>query len=184
MATRKNETAPETEEVKQEQAPEQEQKNDQNLASEVETLKSQYDELKALLQQAIVAMSQSAEKIPDTKAEEAAPVQDMTGESMAEDEGTEWEEYETVRTYRALPGQEKSIVVSVNDRNVQIPLDGREYRVRKPHAEIFRQSMDAAMAADKFAESVPHNAEPEGYDDLKRQLADLRGKLKEYGVNV
>ena len=69
MATRKNTTAPEAEELKQDAAPaaepEQETKQDQDLAKEVDELKGQYTELKALLQQAIMAMSKTAEKTPE-----------------------------------------------------------------------------------------------------------------------
>lgn len=184
MATRnKAATNPEAEE--QNQAPATEPAQEDNLAKEVEELKSQYSDLKLLLQQAIATMTQTAEEKP-----KAAPVNDKTevldiiGNSQADDEGTEWEEYETVRTTRAMKGQEKSIVVSVNDRNVQIPLDGRAYRLRKPHAEAFLQAMDANVAAEEFAESVPNEAAPASYDALVKQLADLRGKLKEFGVNV
>lgn len=188
MATRKNTTAPEAEEMKQDAAqaaqPEQETKQDQDLAKEVDELKGQYTELKALLQQAIMAMSKTAEKAPETPAEDKNAVQDMTGASQAEDEGTEWEEYETVRTIRAQKGQEKSVVVSVNDRNVQIPLDGRAYRLRKPHAEVFLQMMDANVAAEEFADNVPNQAAPGSYDELVKQLADLKVKLKGFGVEV
>lgn len=199
MATRtRNNTAPEAEELKQEAAPaaepekdaapaaepEQETKQDQDLAKEVDELKEQYTELKALLQQAIMAMSKTAEKTPEKPAEDKNAVQDMTGASQAEDEGTEWEEYETVRTIRAQKGQEKSVVVSVNDRNVQIPLDGRAYRLRKPHAEVFLQMMDANVAAEEFADNVPNQAAPGSYEELVKQLADLKVKLKGFGVEV
>ena len=135
MATREKKTteanAPETEAQEiTKQETEQEPVNNGNLAEDVETLKNQYTELKTLLQQAIAAMSRAAEDKPADPAEDKNAVQDMTGVSMAEDAGTEWEEYETVRTIRAQKGQEKSVVVSVNDRNVQIPLDGRAYRLR------------------------------------------------------
>ena len=192
MATRETKTtkAQETEELKQAQAaeaeaaPEAPEAENKDLANEVETLKGQYSELKALLQQAIAAMSKTAEEKPKQQAEDKNAVLDMTGVSMAEDEGTEWEEYETVRTIRAQKGQEKSVVISVNDRNVQIPLDGRAYRLRKPHAEIFLQSMDADVAAQEFADSVPNEAAPANYEALVKQLADLKARLKDYGVNV
>lgn len=185
MATRNKEaTIPETEEQKKpaEQAAEQEQ--DTKLAQEVEELKAQYTDLKALLQQAISAMAKTAEAKPAAPAQDKTEVLDMTGATMAEDEGTEWEEYETVRTIRASKGQEKSIVVSVNDRNVQIPLDGKAYRLRKPHAEIFLQSMDANVAAEEFAENVPNEAAPQSYADLVKQISELKVALKGFGVNV
>lgn len=188
MATKEKDTnkaaAPETEEQEAKQATEQAPAEKENLAEDVETLKTQYTELKALLQQAIAAMTKTAEEKPAAPEDDKNAVQDMTGVSMADDVGTEWDEYETVRTIRAQKGQEKSVVVSVNDRNVQIPLDGRAYRLRKPHAEVFLQSMDANVAAEEFAESVPNEAAPADYNDLVKQLADLKIKLKDFGVNV
>ena len=188
MATR-NRAAVNPEAEEQNQAPAEEQAAEQaqgeNLAKEVEELKAQYTDLKALLQQAISAMAKTAEEKPAAEqAKDKTEVLDMTGASMAEDEGTEWEEYETVRTTRATKGQEKSIVVSVNDRNVQIPLDGRAYKLRKPHAEIFNQAMDANAAAEDFADSVPNEAAPASYEALVKQIADLKVALKGFGVNV
>lgn len=187
MATKEKDTtktnAPETEEQEAKQVTEQAPAGE-TLAEDVETLKTQYIELKNLLQQAIAAMTKTAEQEPAKPAEDKNTVQDMTGVSMAEDAGTAWDEYETVRTIRAQKGQEKSVVVSVNDRNVQIPLDGKAYRLRKPHAEVFLQMMDANVAAEEFAESVPNEAAPANYNDLVKQLADLKGKLKDFGVNV
>ena len=46
------------------------------------------------------------------------------------------------------------------------------------------QSMDAAVAAEEFADSVPNEAAPANYDELVRQLAELKVKLKGFGVNV
>lgn len=188
MATRnKAAVNPEAEEQNQAQAAEQpaEQAPEENLAQEVEELKAQYTDLKTLLQQAISAMAKTAEAKPAAApAQDKTEVLDMTGATMAEDEGTEWEEYETVRTIRASKGQEKSIVVSVNDRNVQIPLDGKAYRLRKPHAEIFLQSMDANVAAEEFAENVPNEAAPQSYADLVKQISELKVALKGFGVNV
>ena len=103
---------------------------------------------------------------------------------MDSDAGTVWEELVPVRTPRRGKGQEKSIVISVNDRNVQVPLDGKTYYLRRPHAEIFEQSMDAEVAAEEFAESVPNEAAPASFEQLMAEMAQLKKKLKDLGMDV
>lgn len=167
-----------------EKAPENE--TEKNPADEVKELKSQVNELAKLLKDAlggIMANAQAAAQAAKP-ANEENQVTDFTGETRQSDAGTEWDEYETVRTIRARKGMEKSVVVSVNDRNVQIPLDGRAYRLRKPHAQILLDSMEAEIAAEEFAESVPHDAAPESYESLVSQLADLKKKLAEAGIVI
>ena len=166
----------------QAEAPAQNQEN--NPADErIKQLEDQLAAMQELLKQTLGAVQQAAEKAKD-EPKAAVEVTDALGVAMDEDKGTEWEEYETVVTPRARKGQEKSIVVSVNDRNVQIPLDGRAYRMRKPHAEIFKDSMEAEAVAEDFADNVPNEAAPASYEQLIKEMADLKRKLQDYGVNV
>ena len=166
----------------QAEAPAQNQEN--NPADErIKQLEDQLAAMQELLKQTLGAVQQEAEKAKDEP--KAGPeVVEALGVAMDEDAGTEWEEFETVVTPRARKGQEKSVVVSVNDRNVQIPLDGRAYRMRKPHAEIFKDSMEADALAEDFADSVPNEAAPASYEQLIKEMADLKRKLQDYGVNV
>lgn len=161
--------------------------NEKTPADEVKELKSQVNDLAKLLKDAlggIMANAQAAQAAAAKPANEENQITDYTGETRQTDAGTEWDEYVTVRTIRARKGMEKSVVVSVNDRNVQIPLDGRAYKLRKPHAQILIDSMEAEIAAEEFAESVPHDAAPESYNDLVNQLADLKKKLAEAGIVI
>ena len=183
----KPENTPETEvkeDVTNAPAEEQAQNQKKNPAEEeIKQLKDQMAAMQELLKQALSNMQQTAEKAKEEP--KAGPeVVEALGVAMDEDAGTEWEEFETVVTPRARKGQEKSIVVSVNDRNVQIPLDGRAYRMRKPHAEIFKDSMEADALAEDFADNVPNEAAPASYEQLIKEMADLKRKLNEFGVNV
>lgn len=158
-------------------------------AEEIAELKKQMADVTELLKTSLASMMQNAQAsaaqaIAEKPAEDKETVTDFTGVSMAGDEGTEWEEYETVRTIRARKGMEKTVLVNVNDRNVLIPLDGRAYRLRKPHAQILIDSMEADIAADEFAESVPHDAAPKGYDQLVADMENLKKLLKENGIVV
>ena len=140
------------------------------------------NDLQELMKQALAAMAKAAEDKPQ---ENVKPVEAETlGESMESDAGTVWDELVPVRTPRRGKGQEKSIVISVNDRNVQVPLDGKTYYLRKPHAEIFEQSMDAEIAAEEFAESVPNEAAPATYEQMMSEMADLKKRLKDMGIDV
>lgn len=158
-------------------------------ADEIAELKKQMADVTELLKTSLAAMMQNAqasaaEAMAEKPAADKETVTDFTGVSMAGDEGTEWEEYETVRTIRARKGMEKTVLVSVNDRNVLIPLDGRAYKLRKPHAQVLLDSMEADIAADEFAESVPHDAAPKGYDQLVADMENLKKLLKENGIMV
>ena len=157
-------------------------KEPENSPDEIEELKSQVNGLRQMMEQALAAMAKAA----DSKTKEVKPAEEAEtlGAAMDSDEGTVWEELVPVRTPRRGKGQEKSIVISVNDRNVQVPLDGKVYYLRKPHAEIFEQSMEAEIAAEEFAESVPNEAAPASYEQLISEMADLKRRLKDMGINV
>ena len=149
----------------------------------VKALEERFDALQDLVKQALAAVLKPKDNENGTAEDQKANAP-VRGETMSTDAGTAWEEMVPVRTPRRTKGQEKSIVITVNDRNVQVPLDGKVYHLRRPHAEIFEESMMAEIAAEEFAESVPNNAAPETYQQAIVEMAALKEQLRQLGINV
>lgn len=94
-----------------------------------------------------------------------------------------WEEYLEVIVPRKPRGAEQYYYVCVNDRSCQIPADGKMQRMRKPFAEVLLMSLEAEAEADRFAENIPHEAAPEGYESLMKTINELKMKLARAGIN-
>lgn len=178
MATRQNkeEETKITEQNDQEETKEAEQ----NPAEEVKALKKELDDLKALLREQMAQMSAKAKTAAEKPARQ---VEENLGISTDTDAGTEWEEYVEVYVPRHGKGQEKKFYVSVNDRNVLVPADGKYHKLRKPHAEALMASLEAEAAAEDYADSVPNQAAPASYEQMMNEMDELRRKLKEYGID-
>ena len=176
MATSKNKAAAPVEEVKPEEVKTEEQPAEaQAAADQIE--KEMDPAIKALLQE-----------IEDLKNE----ISILKGEDIddgVEEEESEgyisdvWEEYEEVYVPRHGRGQEPNFFISVNDRTVQIPADGKYHRMRKPFADILRMSIEAEAAADKYAEEVPHDAAPGSFEQMMSVINDLQQKLRAHGID-
>lgn len=158
---------------------ENKQANEQNPADEIKAIKAEMEELKSLLKAGLAQMVQTASKPVEGPGKE---VVETLGTSTDSDAGTEWDEYMDVIVPRHGKGQEKYFYVCVNDRSVQVPADGKRHKMRKPHAEALLASLEAEADAENFADSVPHAAAPESYEQLVSQLADLKAKLKSFGI--
>lgn len=148
-------------------------------ADEIKAIKDEMAELKALLKAGLAQMVQTTSKPVEGPGEN---VVETLGEAADTDAGTEWDEYMEVIVPRHGKGQEKYFYVCVNDRSVQVPADGKRHKMRKPHAEVLLASLEAEADAENFADSVPHAAAPESYEQLVSQLADLKAKLKSFGI--
>lgn len=135
---------------------------------EVEALKAQVATLMAELK---AVKEEAAKAEPEEAAEETAEHED------------EWEIYEEVYVPRHGRGQEPNFFISVNDRTVQIPADGKYHRMRRPFAEVLRMSIEAEAAAEKYADEVPHDAAPASFEQLMTVINELKNKLKEHGID-
>ena len=183
MATNKKQAEEvKTEEQNALEATEQEatKQAEQKPEDEVKALKAELDELKALLKQQLENVSEKAKAAAEKPARQ---VEENLGISTDTDAGTEWEEYVEVYVPRHGKGQEKKFYVSVNDRNVLVPADGKYHRLRKPHAEALMASLEAEAAAEDYADSVPNQAAPASYEQMMNEMDELRRKLKEYGID-
>ncbi len=94
-----------------------------------------------------------------------------------------WEEYIDIIVPRKPRGAEQYYYVCVNDRSCQIPADGKIQRMRKPFAEVLLMSLEAEAEADRFAENIPHEAAPEGYESLMNTINELKAKLARAGID-
>ena len=180
MATRQNQTNAEEAKIAEQNDQEATKQAEQNPAEEVNALKKELDELKALLREQMAQMSGKAQTAAEKPARQ---VEENLGISTDTDAGTEWEEYVEVYVPRHGKGEEKKFYVSVNDRNVLVPADGKYHKLRKPHAEVLMASLEAEAAAEDYADSVPNQAAPASYEQMMNEMDELRRKLKEYGID-
>lgn len=69
----------------------------------------------------------------------------------------EWAEEVEMLVPRKPKGDDQQYYVCVNDRRFYIPANGRTQKLPKPIAEVLKQSLEAEMEAEDFADSIPNN---------------------------
>lgn len=67
----------------------------------------------------------------------------------------EWDEMIEMIVPRKPKGDDQQYYVCVNDRRYMIPADGKMQKLPKPVAEVLRDSLEAEVKADDFADSIP-----------------------------
>lgn len=67
----------------------------------------------------------------------------------------EWGETIEMIVPRKQKGDDPQYYVCVNDRRFTIPADGKMQKLPKPVALILRESLEAEVKADDFADSMP-----------------------------
>ena len=91
------------------------------------------------------------EEILETPAEETAA--EAAEEQAIPDE---WAEEVEMLVPRKQKGDDQQYYVCVNDRRFYIPANGRTQKLPKPIAEVLKQSLEAEMEAEDFADSMPN----------------------------
>lgn len=103
--------------------------------------------------------------------------------AKAEEPKDPWEIYDEIIVPRKPRGAEQYYYVCVNDRSCQIPADGKMQKMRRPFAEALLMSLEAEAEADRFAENVPHEAAPDGFESLMKTINELKMKLARAGID-
>lgn len=161
------------------QAPQEENVQETAAATQEQVAKTPDPEVEALKAQ-VAALMAELKAVKEAAKEEPEETEDPELTETPEDE---WEIYEEVYVPRHGRGQEPNFFISVNDRTVQIPADGKYHRMRRPFAEVLRMSIEAEAAAEKYADEVPHDAAPASFEQLMTVINDLKNKLKEHGID-
>ena len=66
-----------------------------------------------------------------------------------------WSEMVEMIVPRKPKGEDQSYYVCINDRRFLVPADGKMQKLPKPVAEVLRDSLEAEVKADDFADSMP-----------------------------
>ena len=86
--------------------------------------------------------------------EEVAQAEEVAKEE-APAEVDEWDIIDEMIVPRKPKGDDPSYYVCVNDRRFLIPADGKMQKLPRPVANVLRDSLEAEMEAEDFADSMP-----------------------------
>ena len=67
-----------------------------------------------------------------------------------------WAEEIEMIVPRKPKGEEQFYYICVNDRRFQVPADGKMQKLKKPVAEILKDSLEADWQADEYADHIPN----------------------------
>ena len=93
----------------------------------------------------------SSEEIEKKEMTEEEPAK-----KAAEDQDP-WEQEVEMLVPRKPAGDDQQYYVCVNDRRFSIPANGKMQKLPQPIAEVLRSSLEDELAAEEFAEKMPHN---------------------------
>lgn len=77
-------------------------------------------------------------------------------EEIKAEPADEWLEEIEMIVPRKPKGEDQQYYVCVNDRRFAVPADGKLQKLPKPIAQVLQDALDAEIAADEFADSMPN----------------------------
>ena len=89
----------------------------------------------------------------EVKEEPVQAEEEVKAEQPAEVD--EWDIIDEMIVPRKPKGDDPSYYVCVNDRRFLIPADGKMQKLPRPVANVLRDSLEAEMEAEDFADSMP-----------------------------
>ena len=92
----------------------------------------------------------ATKKTDDVKAAEPVAAEEMP------EVKDEWAEEVEMLVPRKPKGDDAHFYVCVNDRRFYIPANGKPQKLPKPIAEVLRESLEAELEAEEFADSLPN----------------------------